>query len=705
MSETILHDFCGLPINVTRRSKGTSSKGTSSKRAKAVYPCLILWCVGLLFIVGLDAYTHTAWGRTKVREPLASKPLAASTQSSNQTVEAADSVGRAFFELRNAAMHNDHAKVHRNRQLLQKTIFAADADYYDLSLRLRNGDAIALKGEVQAFIAAHKKEFVAERMLQDWMRVLGTRQDDTQFMALYDPVRDGRNTELRCYQLLARLRGNEDVLLETRGLMSEFKKNQQGCISLFRALSARQKMPNAELWSWAQYFLEQNQIDEFLAMLSVLGLEAHQVKQLLSHPQNLLEQMIVNQAIANQAIGVLALTAYARAQPEKAQTWLSANYDRIPVAMQSQADAAMALRLSVTASADAHIWWKKINENTPLTQFQQEWRARAALHRRDWTAVLGAIAQMPESLRSMNSWLYWRAYALGILGQDSDVRQKLLEKVAQEQGFYPDLARLALDKTVSRTNSVSEPDVLALDQARFSNVLDRIQSLQAIGLYADMISEWSWLLRDLDEPNLLALARQSCERNMIDRCIAASLRTKKNIDWLQRYPVPFKKMVGAEARSVGVSLSFIYGIMRQESRFVASAHSSAGAMGLMQIMPQTAALVARQNQIPFNRKSVANPDVNIRLGTRYVKTLLDQFEGSWILVAAAYNAGPGRARKWQNSFEGSVEGAIFVETIPFNETRDYVKSVVHGAWVYDALLEQKTIPFNQVLGDIKPVGI
>ncbi len=690
MSETIVHDFCGLVINVTRRSK----------RTKATYPCLILCCVGLLFIVGLDVFTHAAWGRTKVREPLAAKPLVASTQSSNQTVTAADSAGRIFFELRNAAMRNDYAKVHRNRPLLQKTIFATDANYYDLSVRLRNGDAIALKDEVQAFIAAHQKEFVAERLLQDWMRVLGTRQDDTQFMALYDPARDGRNIELRCYQLLVRLRANDDVLVETRGLMSEFTKNHQGCMSLLRALSSRQKMPNSEMWSWTQHFLEQNQSDEFLAMLSVLGLEASQVKQLLSHPQSLLDRMI-----ANQAIGVLALTAYARAQPEKAQAWLSANYDRMPAAMQGQADSVMALRLSLTASADAHIWWKKINENTLLTQFQQEWRVRAALHRRDWTAVLGAIAQMPESLRNVNAWLYWRAYALGALGQDSELRQKLLEKVAQGQGFYPDLARLALDKKVSRTNQLSESDAFTIDQARFSKALDRIQSLQAIGLYADMISEWSWLLRDLDEPNLLALARQSCERNMIDRCIAASLRTKKNIDWLQRYPVPFKKMVGAEARSAGVSTSFIYGIMRQESRFVTSAHSSAGARGLMQVMPKTAALVARQYRIPFRRQSLAHPDVNVRLGVRYLKTLLDQFSGSWILAAAAYNAGPGRAHKWKNSFDGSVEGAIFVETIPFNETRDYVKNVVHSAWVYDALLEQKNIPLNDVLGDIKPAGI
>jgi soluble lytic murein transglycosylase len=156
------------------------------------------------------------------------------------------------------------------------------------------------------------------------------------------------------------------------------------------------------------------------------------------------------------------------------------------------------------------------------------------------------------------------------------------------------------------------------------------------------------------------------------------------------------------AKSHGVDESWVLGLVRQESRFNTSARSGAGAAGLMQVMPRTAKFVAHKIGLRnYRAKSVTDVETNVTLGTGYMKLVMEQL-GHPVLASAAYNAGPSRARRWRD--EKALEGAIYVETIPFPETRDYVKKVMANSVFYSAVLDKGPLPLKKRLGVILPPG-
>jgi soluble lytic murein transglycosylase len=186
---------------------------------------------------------------------------------------------------------------------------------------------------------------------------------------------------------------------------------------------------------------------------------------------------------------------------------------------------------------------------------------------------------------------------------------------------------------------------------------------------------------------LLVAAQWACEREVWDRCINTSDRTRQAIDLGQRYPMPFKQELVPKARAAGLDPAYVYGLVRQESRFIADARSGVGASGLMQVMPATARWTASKIGLPYRREMITDPGFNTTLGTHYLKLVLDDFGGSQAMAAAAYNAGPSRPRRWRES--AVVEAAAWAESIPFNETRDYVKKVLVNATIYSAMMGAK----------------
>jgi soluble lytic murein transglycosylase len=200
---------------------------------------------------------------------------------------------------------------------------------------------------------------------------------------------------------------------------------------------------------------------------------------------------------------------------------------------------------------------------------------------------------------------------------------------------------------------------------------------------------------------LLAAAQFACDREVWDRCINTSERTKAEFDIDQRYPTPFRETVVKRSREIGLDPAYVYGLIRQESRFVMDARSSVGASGLMQVMPATARWTAKKIGLAnFTTDQLADRETNIAIGTGYLKLVLDDFDGSMALAAAAYNAGPGRPRNWRNG--PVVETAIWAENVPFAETRDYVKRVLSNTTVYAAILAGQPQSLKARLGSVGP---
>jgi soluble lytic murein transglycosylase len=215
--------------------------------------------------------------------------------------------------------------------------------------------------------------------------------------------------------------------------------------------------------------------------------------------------------------------------------------------------------------------------------------------------------------------------------------------------------------------------------------------------------EWNWQLRKMNERQLLAAAEFARRNEVLDRMVTTADRAKVELDLTQRYPTPYDDIMQTATRPIGLDKAWVYGLIRQESRFIRSARSHVGASGLMQIMPTTATYVARKiGMSGFTLSSLNDIKTNITLGTQYLNMVLSNLGGSQTLATAAYNAGPGRPRQWRSTLSKPVEGAIFAETIPFTETRVYVKNVMANTTWYAAMFENKPQSMKTRLGMVTP---
>ena len=235
--------------------------------------------------------------------------------------------------------------------------------------------------------------------------------------------------------------------------------------------------------------------------------------------------------------------------------------------------------------------------------------------------------------------------------------------------------------------------------------LQRALKFYSLNLRTEGTREWNWELRKMNERQHLAAAELARQNNLLDRMVNTSDRTKTEFDFNQRFPTPFNESMYKTTQALGLDMAWVYGLIRQESRFILHAKSHVGASGLMQIMPATARFVAKKIGLgKFVPEQVNDIDTNITLGTNYLNMVLTDLGGSQALASAAYNAGPGRPRAWRATLTRPVEGAIFAESIPFTETRTYVKNVLSNATYYAALLENKPQSLKARLGVVLPKG-
>jgi soluble lytic murein transglycosylase len=304
--------------------------------------------------------------------------------------------------------------------------------------------------------------------------------------------------------------------------------------------------------------------------------------------------------------------------------------------------------------------------------------------------------------------VYWKARALQAHGGDDRRAEArtLYESIAGTRGFYE---LLALEELGERASVPTRPAPLTPEEkaaARSNPALARALYAIEVGLRSEGVREWNYAtnLHDkggLGDRELLAAADLACQREVWDRCINTSERTKGMIDVEQRYPMPFRETVVAKSTEIGLDPAYVYGLIRQESRFIMDARSGVGASGLMQVMPATARWTARKIGLSgFTPGQINDRDTNITIGTNYLKLALDDFDGSMALAAAAYNAGPGRPRNWRNG--PVVEAAIWAENVPFNETRDYVKKVLANTTNYAALITGRPQSLKERLGTVGP---
>lgn len=559
--------------------------------------------------------------------------------------------------------------------------------------------------EQKAFIQQYTATPLSNRMRIDLVRNYGRQADWPGVLENFaDIVRPDQ--ELLCFDLRARQaigNRNDQAQADTAGiaLWRTARDLPSSCEPLFDNLAERGLLTLEDRLARLRLALDDGNLRlarELNARLpDDARMAADALKRAASAPENFIAGVASQPPNRGQSEAALyALSQIAKKSPENAAGVWERHHSDFSAAEQRYGWAQIGMHAARLHDARAHVWFQRAGGVD--SELQSVWQVRAALRAGKWLEVFRGIEAMPEARQNEAVWRYWKARALKALNATYPANM-LFAKLSREIHYYGLLAEEELPaklETRPTDYKVTPDDMKAIE----ANVgLNRALLLRKLGDAGNAFAEWEWALRGMEDRALLAAAELARRNNWYDRAIATAEKTREIHDFDLRYIAPYRDLASTYARENDLDEAWVYGLMRQESRFMDFARSSVGAQGLMQIMPATAKWISRQLGLGKNAHAgVAKPETNIRFGTYYLKHVYDSLGQSPVLATAGYNAGPGRARRWQA--EMPLEGAIYVENIPFSETREYVKKVLANAMFYRHLFGGDTQPLKERLGVI-----
>jgi soluble lytic murein transglycosylase len=584
------------------------------------------------------------------------------------------------------------------------------AAYWELKARLES----ASDDEVQRFLAKYVGTYQEDRLRNDWLMLLGQRRDWGNFAFQYPHYRMRDDKEVRCYAILVdhlqtpqavgTLTGTlpAERAAEVRKLWWSLKDTDDGCnLAADRLI----KDPNSTATGMTAQ-------DAYIkARLATEVNRARAAKNAL--------QIVLGSKNSRSEESLLDILRTAAGNADSAADELRRKAAQFNTEQTNWAWGAIGKQAALSQNSNAASYFANVNRDTDLNDDTLGWKVRATLRvssKPNWTAVLHAINAMTEPAQKDAIWTYWKARALKSKPESKHLLPEanaLFERIASVRGFYEQLALEELGRKI--TVPERPPEVTPLEKAvtRQNAGLNRALKAISIGLRTEGVREWNYSTNltnnsgqagGMSDRELLAAAQYACEREVWDRCINTSERTKSFIDFEQRFPMPFRNSVVKRAGDIGLDAAYVYGLIRQESRFIMDARSGVGASGLMQVMPATARWTAKKIGLTnFTADQLNDRETNLAIGTGYLKLVLDDFAGSMPLAAAAYNAGPNRPRAWRNG--AVVETAIWAENVPFAETRDYVKKVLSNTTNYAAILTGQPQSLKNRLGMVGPLGV
>jgi soluble lytic murein transglycosylase len=636
--------------------------------------------------------------------------MATRSDDGSSKIQSTQSEDDAFLLLRDAVRQDDAVKAAFYAGRIQSREFASYIDYYRLKVRLREASTL----EIRDFLTRYAGSAIADRLRNDWLLLLGRARDWRTFDEQYPQFVLDDDTQLKCHALQSRILKRQMVASEARALLIAPPTYGDACGDLIIALAQS----------------GQFDADDLLFQLRLAGEfdatgPARRAARLLDAPEAKAAQAVDLPAIAlakgmgsgraEHEIYLVAISRMARSSVKLAQLALEKVSPQLSAQEQAIGWAGIALASSYKLAPETGQYWARSN-GAPLSLDAHQWKTRIALRDGNWPQVKAAIDAMPPALRDDPAWVYWRARALQRLAADVNgvaiksgyvnrESAQLYERIADQTNFYGQLAaeelgRLSAIPPSGRPITVDEVAAMAARPG-----FQRALRFFGMRLRFEGTREWNWELRQLSERQYLAAAELARSHHILDRMVNTSDRTRTEVDYTQRYPSPHNDIMHPATQTLGLDKAWVYGLIRQESRFIMDAQSHVGASGLMQVMPSTASYVAKKIGLTdFAQHMLSDVRTNILLGTNYMYMVLGGFDGSQALATAAYNAGPGRLRSWRSTFPGPLEGAIFAEAIPFTETRTYVKNVMSNATYYAALFENRPQSLKARLGVVLPKG-
>ena len=616
---------------------------------------------------------------------------------------------RAAYDKKNViALSDEVARLQNQHYLL-----APYADYWLMLLNLDD----ASNQSVTDFLNTYNEYPFADRLRGEYLKKLAKQQDWASFLNEL-PNYHLEDAAMACYAAEAyAVEGDATALEAAKPLWLQAKEQPSNCNNLYDRMQAANVLSDDDIWARFRLSLENERIN--LAKGIARRAKTFEMSQLklidkaYTSPQLVLSKKLISfKTKIGRELNLFALNRLAKVNSLQALTAFKQLESMLQDDDKSYFYGRLALLAAQRHEPQAVQWFMHVNNdkpnekpsNTLLSHDQLAWFVRASLLEKNWPVVLTAIAKMDETQAEEGAWRYWKARALKAQALQNNQlasleANTLFAKLSTERHFYGWLAQDELESLLSaplNSYKASDSDVAVIAN---NPAMQRVEALQRLDFKWEAKSEWAQATKDFDDKQLLAAAEYAARKKWYDLAIITADKTTETHDFAIRYPTPYRDLIKSAASEQAIDEAWVYGITRQESRFMYAAKSGVGASGLMQLMPATAKWAAKRVGLDnYNNAMIHELDTNIALGTYYLRYTLDLMNGQETMATAAYNAGPGRAKKWAAIIP--LEGAIYAEAIPFSETRNYVQKVMANAHLYAQRLGLKTMSLKQRLGVI-----
>jgi soluble lytic murein transglycosylase len=625
-------------------------------------------------------------------------PVAASAQSS------ADAT---LSSMREAFRRNDSAALERALPQLRGHVLESLAAYWTAKAQLTT----ATPERIRQTLTDHQGTYWEDRLRNDWLLQLGERGEWALFDEELPRFRMQDDRQVQCYAAWRAAQTGQmpwrEAATTVHALWMQQRTADTGCAAAAKALHEAGHLSTTAVWQRARWGVELGRGPVASQAVSIINRSwVPLLDTVMRNPAQYLDNKVTAVRPRTKELVTLAIIHLADKSPDAAADALDDLRWRTQLTREERSWAWGAIGRSAAQSRqDNALAYFERGQREHMHTDHLVWQARAALRAQQWATMLETVQSLPAELQNEPTWVYWRAHALNQRGA-KERAQALWQSIASNKGFYEQLALESLGQRI--TAPPAPPTLSASERAAADKNPGLRRALAAIeqGLRSEGVREWNYTIGlhqpgGMNDRELLAAAELACQREIWDRCINTSERTRTVVHSEQRFPMPFRDSVLARSRDIGLDPAYVYGLIRQESRFIMDARSHVGASGLMQVMPATARWTARKiGMTDFQPHQITERETNIRIGTAYLKLALDDLDGSMPMAAAAYNAGPNRPRAWRNGPQLPAEA--WAENIPFDETRDYVKKVLANTVNYAALITGQPQSLRERLGTVGP---
>lgn len=590
-----------------------------------------------------------------------------------------------------AIQKNDDSQYLKHEQQLKGYPLLPYLEYEYLSRRL---DDVPLES-VDVYLSQNHDNFIGRRFYVLWLSHLGAQKQWELFDRYYRAA--NANDSLQCYAMERRLAQTEQTHTVLAQLSLFWLKPYSLPKDCDRLLSLWQDAGylNADLaWQRFQASFASNNLQIARYLLRYLSDDKKQLAdQLLniSRDSNIwLERLqekeqILSSNVLNRVLRALSRNGHQLAVAEivsKNPHWFSTD-DLVELQQVS------AWHLARISGDIANQWLSQVDANNQpkLTETQ----LRYAMQEKNWLLYQKLFTHHREQVGDNDEWLYWYATAQQQTHmQDANplfTSEAILKRLADRRSFYGFLAAEMQRKPLSLQKE--KPTISAADLAAMQKKLAISTEFYAINQLANANREWFYITRNFTDSQWQQAGFVAHGIQWHDKTIQAFAKAKQWHAIDERFPLAWQELFAKNSVTHEIEQSWLLAMARQESGFSPRAQSHVGALGVLQLMPDTAKQMAKRLEKRYDPARLFEPDYNISLGSQYLKDMLSRFDNNYILATAAYNAGPHRVNEWLKERPLTDDWVHWVATIPFPETRDYVKNILTYSRIYQARLGQE----------------